>query len=455
MKAFPGPHGQPEIEKLPPLTPKNPNVSRFIAFRVFFNARWYYPVLAVLFVDLGLTLEQYALLNAVWAAAIVGLEVPSGALADQLGRKRMVVMAAALMVVEMCIFAFAPRGSAWLFPLLVLNRILSGAAEASASGADEALVYDSLAAEGRAGEWPGVLERLMRWQSAAFFVAMLLGGVVYDAHAVQAVLSVFGFHGQVSQELTTRFPVYLTLGNAVLALVATLGLREAALAPQARVSAGASWKVILEAARWIWLTPAALLVILAGLCFDSIIRLFLTFGSSYYRLIALPEASFGLIGSGFSVLGFFTPTIARWLTGRFSRTTNFALVAVLTLAGLLGIAQAWPRWGVLVVLPLGVGMSLVQFFTSHYLNESVGDSSRRATVLSFRGLAFNLAYGAAGLFFAGLTHALRGAGGEEAVFAQALRWLPWYFAATLALLAAAFLRLARRAKPQHTQRATP
>ena len=63
------------------------NIPLFIAFRVLFNARWYYPVLAVLFIDFGLTIEQYALLNVAWAAAIVGLEVPSGALADQLGRK--------------------------------------------------------------------------------------------------------------------------------------------------------------------------------------------------------------------------------------------------------------------------------------------------------------------------------------------------------------------------------
>ena len=39
------------------------NLPLFIAFRVLFNARWYYPVLAVLFIDFGLTIEQYALLN--------------------------------------------------------------------------------------------------------------------------------------------------------------------------------------------------------------------------------------------------------------------------------------------------------------------------------------------------------------------------------------------------------
>ncbi|MCP3896253.1 MAG: MFS transporter, partial [Bacteroides sp.] len=51
------------------------NVKLFIAFRIFFNARFYYPVFTILFLDFGLTISQFALLNAVWAATIVILEV--------------------------------------------------------------------------------------------------------------------------------------------------------------------------------------------------------------------------------------------------------------------------------------------------------------------------------------------------------------------------------------------
>ena len=413
------------------------NIPLFIAFRVLFNARWYYPVLAVLFIDFGLTIEQYALLNVAWAAAIVGLEVPSGALADSLGRKRMVVFAAALMVIEMMLFAFAPRGASWLFWVFLVNRVLSGAAEASASGADEALAYDSLAAEGRADEWPGVLERLMRWQSGGFFVAMLLGGAVYDAHTWQWL----GI--PLSQETTMRFPIYLTLLNAVLCLLVTLRLREPGAA-RTHASSGATWRATLAAGRWILQTPTALVVILAGLCFDSIIRLFLTLGGNYYRLIKLPEASFGLIGSGFALIGFFTPRLSKWLVAHGSKRTNFSLIAGLTLAGLIGITFAWPGWGVLLVAPFGIAMSMSGFFVSHYLNEAVTDSAQRATVLSFRGLAFNLAYGAVGLLFAGLSRSLSGAGNQEAIFAQTLHWLPWYFVGTLIALALAASRLSRQ-----------
>jgi MFS family permease len=419
------------------------NIPLFIAFRVLFNARWYYPVLAVLFLDFGLTIERYALLNVAWAAVIVGLEVPSGALADQIGRKRMVVLAASLMVVEMCVFAFAPRGNpALLFALFLLNRVLSGAAEACASGADEALAYDSLVAEGRGAEWPRVLERLMRWQSAGFFGAMMLGAAVYDARLVQRVVDFLGIAWTATPEVTMRFPIYLTLVNAVLALFVTLRMREPA-APKAAASAASTWRATLDAGRWILATPLALVVILAGLCFDSIVRLFLTIASNYYRLIALPEASFGLIGSGFALLGFFTPLLARRLAERWSLRGNFAVVAGCILAGLIGVSFVWPIYGLLFLLPLGVSMSLTQFFVSHYLNAAVTDSARRATVLSFRGLAYNLAYGGVGLLFAALTRALHSHGPPPAVFAEALGWLPWYFAATVALLSVAGARLLR------------
>ena len=52
---------------------------------------------------------------------------------------------------------------------------------------------------------------------------------------------------------------------------------------------------------------------------------------------------------------------------------------------------------------------LVSFFTSHYLN-LITESHQRATVLSFKGMAFNLAYGLIGFLFALLITRLREGG---------------------------------------------
>ena len=147
----------------PPFQHKN--LRLYLWFQIFYNARFYYPVLAILFLDLGLTLDQFVVLNAIWAATILFAEVPSGALADILGRKTLIVTASILMLLEMALLLFAPIDGGWtLFGLCAANRILSGLSEAAASGADQALAYDTLVEHGQEDQWDDALATTMRWQ---------------------------------------------------------------------------------------------------------------------------------------------------------------------------------------------------------------------------------------------------------------------------------------------------
>lgn len=406
------------------------NVRWFLAFRVLFNSRFYYPVMAILFLDLGLSMEQYTLLNVVWAATIVLLEVPSGAMADLVGRKLLVVYAAILMVLEMAIFAFTPAGNLTLmFWLFMLNRVVSGAAEAAASGADEALVYDSLKASGRESEWPQVLSRLSRWQSAGFFLAMILGAAIYDPNLANRALGWIGFESHLTSEDTVRWPVYLTLCNSLVAVLAASRMIEPAMDDRKTVSAGAAFNEVLAAGRWILATPVALFVILAAICNDSVIRLFLTIGAQYYRLIQIPEAAFGLIGSTLALLGYVAPPIARRLISQGSPVFTYVVICMVTFTGLLGLSWVWPYAGLLFPMLLGIAMSVLGFSTSYYLNE-IAEPSRRATILSFRGLSINLAYGMVGFLFATLLRTLReveSSGNDDTLFVSALSYLPWFF----------------------------
>jgi MFS family permease len=419
------------------------NLPLFIAFRVLFHARFYYPVIGVLFLDLGLTLEQYALLNVIWAVVIIVLEIPSGALADVIGRKRVVVFAAALMVAEMAVFAFAPRGS-WMFWLLVLNRVLSGAAEAFASGADEALAYDSLPEADRKTTWPRVLESLMRWKSGGFFIAMVSGAVLFDQHFMSSLL---GWTGWVpAPGATVRWPVYATLVTSVLCFVVALNFREpSSHAHGSRHAVSRAWQNVIEGAIHVFTSRRILFLMVAALIIDSFVRIFLTFASNYYRLIELPAFVNGMLGSGLALLGLAVAPLAKRLVAHRGVIANYTIVAALVLVGLAGTAMAWPYWGAWVVVPLGVSMSMLQFFTSNYLNQWT-ESHVRATVLSFRGVAFNLGYAIAGILFAQLTARLRLAhpdAGENSIFAMSLPWLPSVFLACGIMLWLA-LQLSRR-----------
>lgn len=414
------------MERLPP------NVRRFLAFRVFFNARFYYPVLAVFFVDLGLSLDQYAILNVAWAASIVFFELPLGAVSDRMGRRPLVVAAGALMVVEMGVLSFAPTGNVTLlFWLFLVNRILSGLAEAAASGADEALAYDTLAEQGRRGDWPRALTWLQRLSAGGFVAAMLVGGAVYDADLLNGVGRFLGFDLALTPADTVRFPAYLTLGMAVGALLSALGMREPAAAEGTGRVPGVreSLSGILDAGDWIRGTRFVLAVILLFLVTDSVTRLFLTLESSYLRLVGLPAVLFGVVGAGFGGLGFVSPTIARRLLPRLSPVRNFAIVAACGLAGLAGIAVFRSWVGALFIAPLALGWHLLAFFSSQYLNDAT-ESKRRATVLSFKNLAGNLAYGGVGVLYAVLYRSSEGGGLPEGrVLAATLPWMPIAIAA--------------------------
>ncbi len=437
------------------------NVRLFIAFRVFFNARFYYPVFTILFLDFGLTLEQFALLNAAWAASIVLLEVPSGALADIIGRRTLLVATGILMVIEIALLCFIPMGNPHLlFAIFLVNRVLSGAAEAAASGADEAIAYDTLFSVFDVRDWPRVLEKQMRIQSIAYIGAMSLGAAVYDPALMQRFVNALGLNIHLTQDITLRFPLYLTFMMAILTLLTTLKLQEerSSVKPECDPSKhrGKSiiqaFKLTLQAGGWILETPFALVIILAGLMFDNCIRMVVTLGSQYYRLINLPEASFGLIGSGFAMLGLVIPWLAYKLVNRHSPAYNLGVMAIVSIIGLIGITFFWPIIGLLPVALLSVVMYMGRFFQSHYLNR-ITASHQRATVLSFKGLSFNLAYGLIGVLYSILLIFLRPqlasshpdlsrAGIENLVFIKSVGWFPWYFLLTLAaLLAVAYWQL--------------
>lgn len=86
--------------------------------------------------------------------------------------------------------------------------------------------------------------------------------------------------------------------------------------------------------------------------------------------------------------------------------------------------------GVWVVIPFGLAMPMMSFFVSTYLNQWTG-SALRATVLSFRGMALNIGYAAAGIGFASVVSNIRATtplATENAIFGKALLALPTAFA---------------------------
>ena len=417
-----------------------PNIRLFIAFKVLFNSRFYYPVFTILFLDFGLTVAQFSILNAVWAATIVLTEVPSGALADIIGRKRLLVFATFVMIFEIGIISFIPKTNpSIIFIVFLINRVLSGLAEAAASGADEAIAYDSLAAKGDADQWGRVLEVLMRFQSIGFILAMSIGAAIYDPVLLGKMCQFLGLAVTLSQETTMRFPLYLTFILAVFASITTLRMEE----PGSGSSASGfetkqirqAFGLTLKAGLWILKTPFALSVILFGMLFDGIIRMIITLSSQYYRMIELPESTFGIIGSFVAMLGLIIPKMAKKIAENRPPSDALWITAGLTTAGLVAMSFFWSYAGLIPALITFSAMYFTGFFVSFHINQ-ITSSDQRATVLSFKGLSYNISYGVLGILYALLLRikkqGIDSEHVENAVFVDTFSWFPitfliWFF----------------------------
>jgi hypothetical protein len=291
----------------------------------------------------------------------------------------------------------------------------------------------------------------MRWQSAGFVIAMIIGGLLYDPRIINFLLPA-SIH--LSTEFVHRLPVALVLCQALVCLFITSRMIEPVHThPNASESIDenattlstikSAVRLTLDTTRWLLTHPTLVVLLLIGVALDSIVRNFATINSSYFRLIDLPEWTYGFIGAGMGLLGWFVPALAKKLNERFGMLANLGFTTIGILMGLIALIPAWPIYGVLPAIFLMAMMGFLGFTLSRVLNEEA-ESSRRATVLSVKGLVFNLGYG---LFSLGFSVLLANFPDQPAGTAlrSALVWqIPYFVIAMIALFTWANIYLRRR-----------
>jgi len=151
---------------------RNIKLAIFINFCQRFHL--YVHALALLLLARGLTLVQISLIESIMIATIFVMEVPTGLLADRLGRKWSLFLSTFFLFCGEVLFIFA-RDYGWY----VLIALLTGTGFAFASGAMEALLYDSLPdGDGREDAMKRVMGRLGFYGQIAFVIAPIVGGLI-------------------------------------------------------------------------------------------------------------------------------------------------------------------------------------------------------------------------------------------------------------------------------------
>ncbi|WP_454194477.1 MFS transporter [Nocardia sp. Marseille-Q1738] len=133
-----------------------------------------YALYALLFADHGMSTGQISLLFAIWSATSFLLEVPSGAWADTVSRRGLLVLSGVLLTAGFALWTVAPS-----FPGFAAGFVLWGTSGALASGTFEALLYDDLATRGESTAYPRILGYTRAGAEAAVVVAIVAATPLY------------------------------------------------------------------------------------------------------------------------------------------------------------------------------------------------------------------------------------------------------------------------------------
>ncbi len=123
----------------------------------------------------GMNLLQIGLLEGIFHATSVVFEVPSGAVADLLGRKKTILTGRLLMAVSCIVMVLS--GHFWQFAAGFIIQALSYNFN---SGAEEALVFDSLKFIGKEDKYLIINGRINFLIEAAQGISTLVGGIIAE-----------------------------------------------------------------------------------------------------------------------------------------------------------------------------------------------------------------------------------------------------------------------------------
>lgn len=137
-------------------------------------AKWFMlvmPIVVLFYQDNGLSVKHVFLLQAIYSVSVVILEIPSGYFADVLGRKKTLVAGSVLGFVGFLIYSVS--FNFWGF---LVAEVVLGFGQSFISGADSALLYDSLKNDNREKDYAKFEGFMMSMGNFAEAIAGIIGG---------------------------------------------------------------------------------------------------------------------------------------------------------------------------------------------------------------------------------------------------------------------------------------
>lgn len=316
------------------------------------------------FLQHGLSLAQILGLQSIFSVACLLWEIPSGYVADRLGRAFSIKLSAPIAAAAMVCYGLSTHY--WQF---VICELVLAIANGLISGIDTALLLDSLKADSRESDFVRLSQRINAFGFAATALGVPIAALLVRFVSISSTLVADGL---------------LTGLGAYFAFRLTEAPRHNGSQETVRLSAWHELRRLARNAEACWL-------IVLGSILGAATYIAFWLSAPYYSSMGIPVVLFGVILAARSIW-------KAWLSHQFHQRRHLErnLVIYALLAGLVYVAMAtrqpWLLWAVL-------GHDIVQALQSQpvtaKLNEHMSHENR-ATMNSAVNLVQRLVYSLAG-----------------------------------------------------------
>lgn len=329
------------------------------------------PVIVLFFKENGLDMKEIFLLQSLFSLTVIILEIPTGYFSDTFGRKLSILIGGIIATLGWIVYALAY--GFWQF---LLAEMILGFGLSFVSGADSAMLYDTLLELGRESEYQKVEGRGLAFGVASEGLSSIIGGFL-------ALVSL-------------RFPFYWDAAVSFLlipiALTLTKTKRHKATTRKSNLkSMFALMKYYLhDHANVKWL------IFYSAIVNASTMTMF-WFTQPYLVSIKITMGFFGMISAILLATSAIFSWNAHWVEKRLGRKITLAMLVAFPAAGYFLLGSFSLAWSGLFLFLFYMTRGINNPVSLDYINGFV-PSDVRATVLSARNLVGRVAFSATGPF---------------------------------------------------------
>ncbi|MEE4196167.1 MAG: MFS transporter [Bacteroidales bacterium] len=336
-------------------------------------AKWFMlfmPIVVLFYEDNGLEMRHVFLLQAIYSVSIVALEIPSGYFADAMGRKSTLIIGTILGFLGFLTYSFS-----YGFAGFLIAEIILGIGQSLISGADSAMLYDTLQESGKKEQYIKFEGRMVSIGNFAEAIAGILGGLLAG--------------------ISLRYPYYAQT------LVAFTGIPAAILLVEPQKHRDVIKLKLNDILKIVKYALHDHRELKWNIIFSSVIGAstltMAWFVQPYFEFIALPVTLFGIFWTMLNLTVGVSAIFAHKIESRLKQVKIMLWISILIPAGYLVISRINALWGIGVLFVFYFVRGVATPVLKDYINQ-LCDSTIRATVLSVRNFVIRIFFAFIGPF---------------------------------------------------------